>query len=394
MVCDRFLLFAEALEVLVLLVLLLVVVEAYGRLGSVVGNVYDANLGNSEQALRDYERAAKLRESVVAASPANPEDRRELAESYMAIASVLSQRRQDGGPSLNDKALTILEPLATSNPANLKIQYTLGKAYERQAMDFGRVNKWPDAAAEHEKSLRVYQRLSEADQTQPLYQTEVAFAHKHIASALGNQKQWQAALEHERAALVIDEAQLKRDPHNIDTRYAITFTYSDTGFMLGKLGDIDGALSYYRKAFAIRQELALADPQDARARGGVASTYNYLARLLWQKGDLVHALQDEKQALNLRESLAERDPGNETKQLQVAFAAGSIGETYVKMAFQPHAGTQRRLTLCHEAQSWLRRALPEIEKRKNLLSGPDTEYPATLENAIARCHRTTSSAPM
>jgi non-specific serine/threonine protein kinase/serine/threonine-protein kinase len=358
---------------------------AYGRLGNVLGNALDANLGDSEQALRDYRRATELREAVVAASPADPEHRRELAESYMAIAVALAQRGQDGSQSFNTKALSILEPLATSNPLNLKIQYALGKAYERHGGDFGRQNRWPDAAAQYEKSFGIYERLSEADPRESIYTTDVAFAHKHIASALSEQKQWQPALDHLRAALVLDEAQLKSDPENANTRYAITFTYSDIGYNLGKLNDVEGALSNYQKVLAIRRDLAFADPKDARVRTGLANTYNYIARLLWQKADLVHALNDEKQALNLRESFAESDPGNETKQLQVAFAEGSIGETYVKMAFQPNASRQRRLTLCHEAESWLRRALPQIEKRKNLLLRADIGYPATLDNAIARC---------
>jgi len=83
--------------------------------------------------------------------------------------------------------------------------------------------------------------------------------------------------------------------------------------------------------------------------------------------------------------LSQSDPSNEAKRLYVAFSQASVGETYVKMAFQPHTRGQRQLTLCEQAESWLQKALPEIQRRKNLLGG-DADYPADVQKAIDRCN--------
>lgn len=63
------------------------------------------------------------------------------------------------------------------------------------------------------------------------------------------------------------------------------------------------------------------------------------------------------------------NPTNESKQLSVAFLEGGVGETYVKMAFQPHTTDRRQLTLCGKAEFWLQKALPEVLQRKGLLKG-------------------------
>lgn len=100
------------------------------------------------------------------------------------------------------------------------------------------------------------------------------------------------------------------------------------------------------------------NPQDSRARGGLANTYNYIARLLWQKGDLNQALEDEKQALSLRQTLAENDIP----------------------------------AMSRAAESWLQKALPEIQKRKNLLGG-DADYPITAQQTIDAFFHALSDLP-
>jgi eukaryotic-like serine/threonine-protein kinase len=360
---------------------------AYTRLGSVLGNSNDANLGNSDQALRDYRRAAELREAVSVASPSDPDSRRELAESYMGVGFALGQMgERNGSQEWVSKALSILKPLAAANPDNRKIRYALAKAFERDGQNFAASAKWAEAKTSYEESLALYRHLSEVDPKEALYMTEVAYAHKHLGAVLIMEKQLQPALEQYRAARAIDEAQIKADPGNANKRFAITYGYSDIGFILGKQGDIEGALSYYGKAFDIRSELAAADPRDTRARQSLANTYNYIARLLWLKGDLNRALEDHTHALELRQALSQSDPSNEFKRLNVAFSLAGVGETYVKMAFQPHTTAQRQLALCEQAESWLQRALPEIQKRKNLLGGEDAEYPAVVQQAIDRCN--------
>lgn len=359
---------------------------AYTRLGDVLGDTKDANLGNSEQSFRDYRRSAELREAVVAASPADPDSRRELAQSYMSLALAFSQQgKTNSEKEFLGKAMSLLEPLAASHPGDPKIQFALAKACERKGQESAGNGQWVDARASYEKSLAIYRRLAEADPKNPMYLIEVAFAHKHMGGVLIMQNQLPAALEEYRAALPIDEARIKAAPQDAINRYAITFTYSDTGYILRKLGDIDGALAYYRKALDIRSALAAADPQDMRARGGLANTYNYMADLLHRKGDLPGALRAAKQALSIRQALSESDPANQNKRLGVAFSQGSVGDTYVNMAFQPHTAGQRQMALCRQAEFWLQKALPELQQRKNLLQGTEISYPAQVQKAANRC---------
>jgi eukaryotic-like serine/threonine-protein kinase len=358
---------------------------AYDRLGGVLGDRRDANLGDSQQSLRNYRRAAELREAVVAARPSDLDYRRELAGSYMALATALQP-----GEEFLRKALAILEPLAAANPGNTKIQFALAKALERRGQNFAVSGKLPDARADYEKSLAIYGQLSKADPKESQYLIEVAFAHKHLGGLLIRENQFPAALEQYRLALPIDEAQLRAEPQNTMNQYSITFTYSDIGFILGKQGDIDGALDYYRRARDIRSAQAAADPQDSRARGGLAQTYVYLTALNWQKGDLTTALEDAKQALTNFQAVFQTDPTSQSIRRAVARCQAHVGETYVRMAFQPRATGQHRLALCRQANSWLQKALPELLQNKNVSGQSDDQFVDTVQKQIDRCDKVIS----
>src|SRR5262249_49016172 len=154
---------------------------------------------------------------------------------------------------LLDKAATLLESLAVSDPADLKTQFSLASALVLRGTIYTQAGQWKEGQAQYERALAVYRRLVEINSADYGYQRDLAFAEKHLGSNLIMQKQLQPALELYRAALTIDEAQLNADPQNASRRYNITFSYSDIGFILGHQGNIDGALGYYRKALAIRK---------------------------------------------------------------------------------------------------------------------------------------------
>ena len=375
-------------------VLLRELANAYTRLGNVLGNGLDSNIGNSEQALRNHRKAAELREAVAAISKSNVEDQWKLAQSYMDLSLTLrntGDRKSE--KELLDKALAILEPLGASNRENPMVQYELAKAYERQGGSFAGEEKFEEAKANYERSLAIYERISASEPANANYRSEVAFAHKHLGATLAMQQQFRTGLEHYRAALAIDEEQLSADPKNAHKLYNITFSYSDIGYILGKTGDLAGGLSYYRKAFAIRSRLANADPQDTRAHAGLANTYQYMAGLLSEQGNLKEALEDNKQALRIRKTLSDNDPTNDLRRFEVVLTEATVGEAYAKLAFAPHTNNNQRSSLCQQAQSWFEKALPLLQEKKSSLVGSDSYDLVAAQHAADRCEQVVRILP-
>ena len=362
---------------------------AYRRLAGAMGDVLDANTGESAGALRNYRLAAELREAVVALTPSSVDARRELAQSYLDLGHMIADTSEKAkAPDYLEKALRILEPLAATNPQDRKVQYELAKALERKAGSLAEEGKLEEARANYERSLPIYQALMDEDPKNEDYRTEVSFSHKHLGGLLATEHQREKLVEgfqHYRAALALDEELLKADPQNARKRYAITFTYSDMGYITGNLGDIDGALGYYRKAFEIRSALAKEDPQDTRARSGLGNTYEYMSWLLAKKGRLKEALEDQKQAFQIRKTLSETDPANDSKRFRAAISEAKLGEAYVTLAFDVHKTSQQRSNLCQQAESYLQHAIPELAKHKGELVRSEAGFMEEAQKASERC---------
>jgi len=362
---------------------------AYRRLASAMGDVLDANTGESAGALHNYQRAAELREAVVRLMPSNVDAQRQLAQSYLDLGHMIADTSEKAkAPEYVEKALRILEPLAAASPQDPKVQYELAKALERKAGSLAEAGNLPEARANYERSLPIYQGLMDADPKNEDYRTEVSFSHKHLGGLLATEHQREKLMEglqHYRAALVLDEELLKSDPQNARKRYAITFTYSDMGYITGNLGDIDGALNYYRKAFDIRSALAKEDPQDTRARSGLSNTYEYMSWLLTKKGWLKEALEDQKQAFQIRKTLSEADSANDSKRLRAAMSEAKLGEAYVTLAFDAHNSSLARSSLCLQADSYLQHALPELTKHSNELVRSEAGFIGEVQQARERC---------
>jgi non-specific serine/threonine protein kinase/serine/threonine-protein kinase len=360
---------------------------AYEKLAALEGDFRDSNLGNRTKALEIGRKSIELRKAALALEPQNRDLRREIAEAYSHLVLLTSVADRRG---VAQEAVSILEPLAVSNPNDQQVQYALGKAYELIAPTFltGEANR--DRAREfYDKSLRIYERLSEADQKNDRYKVEVSFGHKHLGSLLAEGNHLEEALEHYRRALEMDEAQLAAHPDDLNARYAITFTYSDTGFILGKRGDLDAALASYHKAADIRASMAAADPRDTRARQGLGNNYNNMGDLLRQKGDYSGALESFKKSLSLRQALAQGDPANERLGFSVAETQMEIGKLYVAMATKTQHDLKKQAAYCLQARPWLQSALRvylQLEARGEI---PDTQRGNVLDikRNLEQCER-------
>ncbi len=360
--------------------------SAYSRLGSVLGNGQDANVGNTDLAIRDYLRAAELREAVLASTPSSKDARRELAEAYTALALVGARAKQQiKAEDYLQKASAILEPLADSYPEDQQIQFDLGKVYERKGQALSANRKWEEAIQLYEKSLEIYQRLADANPQKDDYLVNVAFAHKHVGAVLIVQKQLDGALDHYRSALRIDEALAQADPQDTNKRYGMTFTLSDMGYILAEQGDFNGAMEYYRKVLELRSAMAAADPQDTRARNGLASAYSHMGFVCTKKGNFACAVENDKQAAAISQALSQSDPGSEEKQIAAFTSQAAVGSDLVDEAFQKNISKQQQRNFCSQAEPWMRKGLAGLQQNKDRLNANDSKTLSADQAKHERC---------
>ena len=362
---------------------------AYARLASVLGDGRDANLGNTTKAIENSRKAVEFRRAALALQPQNRDLQRELAVSINNLASLLGTQGDTRiSAQYRRDALAILEPLAASDPQDLRAQYALGKAYEllggSQAADH------PDEATEYyAKSLKIYELLAQADPKDDQYKVEVSFAHKHLGSRLAMKNHFDEALDHYHQALALDEVQLAAHPDNLNARYFITYTYSDTGFILGRRGDYDASNSFYRKSLAIRKAMADADPHDNRAHNGLANNYFAIGWNFERNGDFPTALDFFNQALAIREALLRADPANQSNKFNLANTQAAVGNSYAEMAFKSQS-LLKKVQYCREAENWYQKMLPAFlqKKEEGKLDADEVEALAKTQQRFSECDQT------
>ena len=143
--------------------------QAYGRLGSVLGDARDANLGNSAKAIENDKKSVDLLKAAAALRPRDPQVQRDLAEAYLNFGVVVHNPNEMN--TALSKAKGILEPLA-ANPQDLQAQAGLAKFQELEAGMLLNDKDSNLALEAYQKSLVLYDRLAKANPGNARYQLE------------------------------------------------------------------------------------------------------------------------------------------------------------------------------------------------------------------------------
>lgn len=280
---------------------------AYHRLGDLQGNPNVANLGDTAGALRNYRKAMAIRESLLNASPQDPDLRRELGQSFEAVADLyVTSGNTDAALEHYQKAKAIFESLQKEAPSSRPIQSLLAKSYHNV----------------------VGQLIHTGDTAR--------------------------ALELSRKAMKISEDLVAQDPSNAEARRNLSVAYSRFGGVLDRMGDSSGALQNFQKALEIQQALVQENPDNAQARREISVIYEDMGRAHAIRNDLTQATESYRRALAIRKDLAASDPRN-------ALAAADLGFIEMRMGDMFHRANQRGLAL----ESY-RRALTVFQNLANL----------------------------
>ncbi len=113
--------------------------EGYLRIGNVLGNPFESNLGKREEAMKSYAKALAIVESLQDA-------RARLTRVRLMLITggirTFNAKTQDEGIALVRKALTDLETYSAAAPADLDLRYELGAASQSLARHLMQSEGW------------------------------------------------------------------------------------------------------------------------------------------------------------------------------------------------------------------------------------------------------------
>lgn len=306
---------------------------AYRRIGDVQGDVMNANLGNTGDALASYTKALALLEPVLRADPLNRRAAVEQLTLHLRIGGIRSYT-QDPAQTLASyrQAEQLAEALRARFPDEQEINRQLANIYNGMGDVTRRQADYAGARAEYTKALTLltpYEQ-SHADDREAMRALAVAYAGIGNSEArLGRLKESLAAHRQATTRLLKLTA---LEPANANYQRELMITYSHTGDVLGNpnlrnLGDTAGAMEAYGRMTDVARRLHEADPADQRGWSDYGIALARVAAVMpaAPAGERIRVLQ---QAISLLREAVRMNSSNLLIRGELAFSHNFLGDAY------------------------------------------------------------------
>jgi len=398
----------------------------YERLGDVQGKPLDASLGDTDGALKSYNKALRLRQTLLVNGDADAQDLIALARAYRLIANAevetaevsralehakkavavsLSASNLNakgdqaaalevawdyqlvgtiesgggfnssglGSPSaaLEDfgKALEINTKLLKADPDNASLVGQEFVLYERIGGLQGMTGRRAEGLQNLNVALNIVRRLA-AKGDNPLPQRRLGAIASLKGITLLMDGQFDLALTNFREELRVGQQLANHDPHDQGARGYLVYAYHDMAVALMRVRKFQEALTNVRQAIAIVQDLIAFNPKQIVMQSDLAMCRVTEADIMRGMHDEAAALQNYKEARGLYDQLAQSDQRNTDAKMNVAAADAKIAASLV------------RVGRYDEAQKSYRRAIQVSEPPANG-TPPNLEAQYTMANAYS-----------
>jgi eukaryotic-like serine/threonine-protein kinase len=253
---------------------------AYKRIGDVQGNEFFANLGDTTNALKSYQKALAIRKSLWSQSNQDVTGALALAELYRLISQT-QQAEGDLSAALESSqaAVKLMEPIDAAHSADPKVVLELLGDYQSVANILGgdvslsNMGDNEGALVYRHKQLEAAERFATLENGSPRGKGNLAIA----ISTMGDQL-WQAghaseALENYSRAQPLFEDVAYHSNKGPRGKYLLGLLYERITLVQLFKGDIPAAIAAANSALSLSTELAVSDPRDAQS--GVTRIEDY-----------------------------------------------------------------------------------------------------------------------
>jgi non-specific serine/threonine protein kinase/serine/threonine-protein kinase len=306
--------------------------SAYLRVGNVLGNPNDHNLGRLSDAQASYRRGLAVLPIAPSESLAVPVGH-VRGVLYEKLADVTAYRGDPGGAlALMDSALARYRGNADAEPASPERRLTLAVGHLKRGdyagnPNFPNAGRPADALRDYEAMLVLLNGVDETADPDRLLRLR-GLNYERLGSlhlALGDPT---AAHDAYARSLAIREVLGRRDPASTNVRRDVGVAHEKLGEVLRAQGHVREALAEYESAAAVYRRLFEADSQNAQARQTLAIGHLHLGDILGgappNLGDRTAARHHYARAVALLRPVAEADPANEQVRAVLAEARRAL----------------------------------------------------------------------
>ncbi len=260
---------------------------AYEKIGDVQGAMNNSSLGNIQAGLDSYEKASRLRESVLAAAPADIEAKEKLANNRYVIARTLWNNSQtDEASEAFERALLLRRELVDASPQSVTAKNRLAVLL----IDYGAI---------------------------PLFNFQTS-----KALALYNE-----------AATIIQQLRVE-NPDDPLLKKSLTRLIRSQSKAKASTGDLDGAINDLKTAISLSRELASQFPDDFPVQRSVWLTETIMCEVYIDSGRSEGIVDVCIGTVNFPESARKKEPENGVVAFDLAISHFNLARAY-RIADQP-----------------------------------------------------------
>ena len=274
---------------------------AYDRVGDVQGNPGGANLGDTEGAIKSYQKALAIRRTLAAGDPNSLPARVDLATSTMRIGYAYFARGgvQDAVAQFRDALATREEAFEAGLPSKAEARAALAETTARLCTTLMAVGDVPGAIANCRRNLALTgESLKEQPNDRPILVMRATNA-TGLGNALRLNRQPDDAAVSLQDAISQLEALLATTPLDAEGRRRLAVAHAYLANVHVDRKEPAKAAAEFERAITELNMLAEADPANARIRTELSYMLNQRVRILVATGRRDEARRDTERALAL-----------------------------------------------------------------------------------------------
>jgi non-specific serine/threonine protein kinase/serine/threonine-protein kinase len=299
---------------------------AYHRVGDLQGNPNSANLGDSDAALKSYQKALAIRNGLMAKNPGDTRIRQDAASSYEAVGDLLvTSGNLESALEHYERARSVHEELLKGDPGNRQFRSLRIKSYHNVVGVLTATGNTAKAIEMSRTALQMAEGMEREEPQSPATRRNLSAACARMGAVLDRMGDSKGALQQFERSVAIHAKLSQEDPKSAQTQRELSLLYEDIGRALASGNDLARATEQYRKAMQIRRELSASDPKNAQAARDLGFIEMRMGDMLERANQLPAALESYRRALQIFQNLAERDPTNLLARRDVALLFERLG---------------------------------------------------------------------
>jgi serine/threonine-protein kinase len=271
-----------------------------------------SKLGRWGAAEESYGEAIRLYQALAKAHPAKPEHSAGLARSHHNLGNLLRDVGKGSAAETSFReAIRLQKALTDALPASTQYRQELAGSHHDLGFLLHELDKRQEAEKEYGESLRLYQALAEAHPSVPHFRGLLAGIQRDLALLLRDLDRRPEAEEATRTAIRLFSALAEAHPALPDYRNGLAESRLGLGRLLHEAGKVRWreAEQATREAIKLSQALTDAHPAVRRYRSNLATGRHSLGLLLRDLGRRRESEESVREAIKLYQALADNRPG-------------------------------------------------------------------------------------